>query len=211
MKTITINRKGQTMNYWKLLSTTAILMTTFCVGIFFYARWDLKRFEESLGEPPPPISQKMESTENLSEQTTFGKTVTFKTDAELGFVKQQETEPQITDIDGGEASRDAGLASFDALEDERLDAHLENPDITDAADDAFANFLQKQIANSSGKDASLITIEGLDATQTSGWIEIEGDLSLGDIIDIDIDIDTEGLSEGDYIIIDKTGVIHRTE
>ena len=197
------------MNYWKLLSSTAILMTAFCVGIFFYARWDLKRFEESLGEPPPPISQKMESTENLSEQTTFGTPVTFKTDEELGFVKQQETEPEITDIDGEEASRDASLESFDALEDEQPDARLENADITDAADDAFADFLREQITNSSGKDASLITIEGLDATQTSGWIEIEGDLSSGDIIDIDID--TEGLSEGDYIIIDKTGVIQRTE
>ena len=194
------------MNYWKLLSSTAVLTIMFCVGIFLYAKWDLKRFEESLGEPPPPISQKMESTENLSEQTTFGKTVTFKTDAELGFVKQQETEPQITDIDG-EASRDAGLASFDALEDERLDVRLENSDITDAADDAFANFLQKQIANSSGKDSSpiIIDIDGsvLDATQTSGWIEIEGDLRAGDIIDIK--------GQGDYIIIDKTGVIHQTE
>ena len=197
------------INYWKLLGSTAILMTTFCVGIFLYAKWDLKRFEESLGEPPPPISQKMESTENLSKQTTSQTPVTFKTDEELGFVKQQETEPEITDIDGEEASRDASLESFDALEDEQPDARLENPDITDAADDAFADFLREQIANSSGKDASLITIEGLDATQTSGWIEIEGDLSSGDIIEIEID--TEGLSEGDYIIIDKTGAIQRTE
>ena len=198
------------MNYWKLLSRTAILTIMFCVVIFLYAKWDLKRFEESLGEPPPPISEKMESTENLSEQTTFGKTVTFKTDAELGFVKQQETEAQITDIDGEEASRDAGLASFDEL-DQRRDARLENSDITDAANDAFADFLQEQSAHSSGKDSSPITIDidGLDATQTSGWIEIEGDLGSGDIIEIEID--TEGLSEGDYIIIDKTGVIHQTE
>ncbi len=193
------------MNYWKLLSRTAILTIMFCVVIFLYAKWDLKRFEESLGEPPPPISQKMESTENLSEQTTFGKTVTFKTDAELGFVKQQETEAQITDIDNEEASRDAGLASFDELGNERRDAGLENSDITDAADDAFADFLPEQTSNSSGKDSSLIVIEELDATQTSGWIEIEGDLRPGDIIDI------KGLGEGDYIIIDKTGVIRQTE
>ena len=191
------------MNYWKLLGSTAILTLMFCVGIFLYARWDLKRFEESLGEPPLPISQKMESTQNRNEQTTFGKTVTFKTDEELGFVKQQEPEPQITDIDGEEASRDASLESFDALEDVRLD----NSDITDATDDALADFLREQIPNSWGKDSSLITIEveGLDATQTSGWIEIEGDLGLGDIIDI------KGLGEGDYIIMDKTGVIQRTE
>ena len=192
------------MNYWKLLSSTAILMTTFCVGIFLYTRWDLKRFEESLGEPPPPISEKMESTQNRNEQTTFGTPVTFKTDDELGFVKQQETESQITDIDGEEASRDAGLESFDALGNERLDARLENSDITDATDDTFVDFLPEQSDNS-----RKIAIEGLDATQTSGWLEIEGDLSSGDIIEIDID--TKGLSVGDYIIIDKTGVIQRTE
>ena len=192
------------MNYWKLLGSTAILTLMFCVGIFLYARWDLKRFEESLGEPPLPISQKMESTQNRNEQTTFGKTVTFKTDDELGFVKQQETESPITDIDGEEASRDAGLESFDALGDERLDARLENSDITDATDDTFVDFLPEQSDNS-----RKIAIEGLDATQTSGWLEIEGDLGSGDIIEIDID--TKGLSVGDYIIIDKTGVIQRTE
>ncbi len=195
------------MNYWKLLGSTAILTILFCVGIFLYARWDLKRFEESLGEPPPPISEKTESTQNPNEQTTFGKTVTFKTDEELGFVKQQETEPQITDIDGEEASLDADREFFDKLGDARLDARLENADITDATDDALADFLQEQIANSLGKDSSFIVIEELDATQTSDWIEIfnEGDLHSGDIIDI------KGLGEGGYIIIDKTGVMHQTE
>ena len=192
------------MNYWKRLGSTAILTIMFCVGIFLYARWDLKRFEESLGEPPPPISQKMESTQNRNQQTTFGTPVTFKTDDELGFVKQQETEPQTTDIDKEEASLDASLESFDEFGDESLDARLENFNITDAADDAFADFLQGQIANSSGKGSSLITIEELDTTQTSGWIEL-GDHRLEDIIDI------KGLGEGDYIIIDKTGVIQRAE
>ncbi len=195
------------MNYWKLLGSTAVLTLMFCVGIFLYARWDLKRFEESLGEPPPPISEKMESTQNRNEQTTFGTPVTFKTDDELGFVKQQETDPQITDIDDEEVSLDAFLESFDEFGDERLDARRENSDITDAADDALTDFLREQIPNSLGKDSGLITIEveGLDATQTSGWIEIEGDLGVGDIIDL------KGLGEGDYIIIDKTGVIQRTE
>ena len=191
-------------NYWKLLGSTAVLTIMFCVGIFLYAKWDLKRFEESLGAPPPPISEKTESTENPNEQTTFGKTVTFKTDEELGFVKRQETESQITDTDGEEASLDANLEAFDELGNDKFDARLQNSDITDTAEDAFANFLQEQIANSSGKGSGLIRIEELDATQTSGWIEIfnEGDLRSGDIIDI------KGLGEGDYIIID---VMHQTE
>ena len=194
------------MNYWKLLGSTAILMIMLCVGIFLYARWDLKRFEESLGEPPPPISQKMESTQNRNEQTTFGTPVTFKTDEELGFVKQQETESQITGIDGEEAALDAGLESFDQLGDESLDARLENFDITDTVDDALADFLQEQPPNFWGKDSSFIT---LDATQISDlkegniWIE-------GNIMEIDLE-DIKGRGEGGYVIIDKTGVIQRTE
>lgn len=194
------------MNYWKLLGSTAILTLMFCVGIFLYARWDLKRFEESLGEPPPPISGKTESTDNPGEQTTFGKTVTFKTDEELGFVKQQETEPQITDRDGEEASLDADLESSDKLGDERLDTFLENLDIKDAAEDTFADFLQEQITNFRENGSGLIVIDELDATQTSDWIEIEiGDLRSGDITDL------KGLGDGGYVIIDKTGVIQRAE
>lgn len=194
------------MNYWKLLGSTAILMIMLCVGIFLYARWDLKRFEESLGEPPPPISQKMESTQNQNEQTTFGTPVKFKTNDELGLVKQQETEPQITDIDGEEASLGADLESFDQLGDESLDARLKNSDITDAVDDALADFLQEQPPNFWGKDSSFIT---LDATQISNlkegnvWIE-------GNIMEIDLE-DLKGLGDGGYVIIDKTGVIQRTE
>ncbi len=195
------------MNYWKLLGSTAILTLIFCVGIFFYARWDLKRFEESLGEPPPPISEKTESTQNPNAQTTFGTPVTFKTDEELGFVKQQETQPQITDRDGEEASLDADLESSDEFGNESLNARLENSDITDAADDALADFLQEQPPNFWGKDSSFIT---LDATQISDlkagniWIE-------GNIID-EIDLkNLKGLGEGGYVIIDKTGVIQRAE
>ena len=195
------------MNYSKLLGSTAILMIMLCVGIFLYAKWDLKRFEKSLGEPPPPISEKIDATQNRNEQTTFGTPVTFKTDEELRLVKQQETEPQITDIEGEEAALDAGLESFDKLGDESLDARLKNSDITDAVDDALADFLQEQPPNFWGKDSSFIT---LDATQISDlkagniWIE-------GNIID-EIDLkNLKGLGDGGYVIIDKTGVIQRTE
>ena len=162
------------MNYWKLLGSTAVLMTALCVGVFLYARWDVQRFAESLGELPTSTPQKTQSTQNHNEQTTFGKPVTFKTDEELGLVKQQETESQITDIDGEEASLDADPGSFDGLGDESLDARLENRDLTDTAGDALADFLQEQLANSRGKDSNGIVIEGLDATQASDWIEIDG-------------------------------------
>ena len=52
----------------------------------------------------------------------------------------------------------------------------------------------------------IIVIDELDVTQASDWIEIEiGDLRSGDIIDI------KGFGAGNYVIIDKTGVIRRKE
>ena len=56
------------MNYWKLLGSTVILMTALCVGIYFYVKWDIQRFEESLGEPYTPASQKIEPTANFAKQ-----------------------------------------------------------------------------------------------------------------------------------------------
>ena len=129
--------------------------------------------------------------------------MTFKTDEELGFVKRQETESQITDTDGEEASLDANLESFDELGNDRFDARLQNSDITDAAEDALADFLQEQIANSSGKGSiSSIVIEGLDA-QAADWIEIEGDIIEidGNIIDLKDIKDLRDVSDGGYVVI----------
>ena len=183
------------MNYWKLLGTTAILMTAFCVGIYLYAKWDVQRFSESLGAPPIPASQK-----NFAKQTPSGTTVIPETGEGPEFVKQQEAEPQITDIEAEEASSDEFLEFLDELGDDELAALLENLDTTDAESDAFAGFLQEPSYNSSETDSSLIVIESLDATQISEWIEL-GDLRPGDIINLE--------DFGDnVIIIDKTGVIH---
>lgn len=183
------------MNYWKLLGTTAILMTAFCVGIYLYARWDVQRFAESLGAPPIPASQK-----NFAKQTPSGTTVIPETGEGPEFVKQQEAEPQITDEETEEASLDEFLDFLDELADEELAALFENPDITDTESDTFADFLEEPSDNFSETDSSLIVIESLDATQTSEWIEL-GDLRPGDIINLE--------DFGDnVIIIDKTGVIH---
>lgn len=50
------------MSYWKLLGSTAVLMTALCVGVYFYAKWDVQRFAEPLGEPytllPKKLNQK---------------------------------------------------------------------------------------------------------------------------------------------------------
>ena len=176
------------MNYWKLLGTTAILMTALCVGIHFYAKWDLKRFEESLGERYIPASEKIELTVNLAKQGIP------ENEMEAAFEKQQETEPQMTDT----TEEDALLDEFF---NELADADLENPGTTDAEGDALADFLQELPTNSSAEDSSLITIEWLDTTQTSEWIEL-GDRRLEDIIDL------KGLGDGGNVIItDSNGNI----
>ena len=177
------------MNYSQLLGRTAILMIALCVGIYFYARWDIQRFEKSLGEPLAPISEKIESTENRSEQTTFGKTVIFETDDGPEFVKQQEAEPQITNEETEEASLDEFSDFLDELGDEEFAARLENPDTTAAVDDTFVDFLQEQPDN-----WKISSIEWLDAAEGVEWIEIYGTVLSGDIINLE--------DLGDNVIID---------
>ena len=175
------------MNYSQLLGRTAILMTALCVGIYFYAKWDLQRFEESLGEPPAPISEKMEPTENLDAQTTFGKTVIFETTETPLFVKQEAAEPQIINKATEEASPDEFSDFLDALGDDEFAALSENPEATVAVDDTFVDVLQEQLDNS-----WKISIDGVDST--GEWIEIEGARLSGDIINLD--------DLGDNVIID---------
>ena len=195
------------MNYWKLLGPTAVLMTALCVGIYFYAKWDVQRFAESLGEPYTPASQKIEPTVNFAKQVPPGTPTISETETGYDLEKQQETEPKITDTARKDASLDEFSEFLDGLGDEELAALLGNPDTTDT--ETFADFLQEQIGNSWAKDSSLIVIDELDATQSSDWIEIfnKGDLRSGDIIDIKV----KGLGDSNYVIIDKTGVIQRTE
>lgn len=41
-----------TKSFLKVIGAVLILITLMSIGLFFYARWDLKRFKESLGEVP---------------------------------------------------------------------------------------------------------------------------------------------------------------
>ena len=194
------------MNYWKLLGRTAILMTALCVGIYFYAKWDVQRFKESVGEPYTPAPQKTAPTVNFTKQALPETPTISETETGSDLERQQEVEPEITDTAGGDASLDEFSELLDGLGDAELAALLGNADTTDTETEAFADFLQEQLANSLEKGSGLIVIDGLDATQASDWIEIEiGDLRSGDIIDL------KGLGDGNYVIIDKTGVIQRTE
>jgi hypothetical protein len=177
------------MSYWQLLGRTAILMTALCVGIYFYAKWDIQRFKESLGEPYTPVSQTIELTTNLAKQ------LLSETDE-----KQQETGSEMTNTAGEDASLDE---FFNELGDKELNALLENLDTTDTAGDAFVDFSQEQTADSLEKDSNLIAIEGLDTTQTSEWIEL-GDLSLDDVINLIGDGDNViFIGDGDNVIISE--------
>ncbi len=178
------------MNYSQLLGRTAILMTVLCVGIYFYAKWDLQRFEKSLGELPAPIPEKMEPTENLDAQTTFGKTVIFETTEAPLFVKQEAAEPEIINKETAEASPDEFSDFLDALEDEAFAARPENLDATAAVDDTFVDVLQEQL----GDSWKISSIEGLDSIGTVEWIEIDGARLSGDIINLG--------DLGDSVVID---------
>jgi len=190
------------MNYWKLLGTTAILMTALCGGIYFYAKWDVQRFKESLGEPYTPARQKIEPTVNFTKQALPETPTISETETGSDLERQQETEPEITDTAGGDASLDAFSKFLDGLGDKELAALLGNRDTTDTETESLADFLQEQFNNSLEKDSSLIVIDELDTTQASDWIEIKGDLRLSDVIDI------KGLGNGDNVIlIDGTGTL----
>ena len=194
------------MNYWKLLGSTAVLMTALCVGIYFYAKWDVQRFKESLGEPYTPTSQKTAPTANFTKQALPETPTIPETEAGSDFERPQKAEPEITDTAGEDTSPDEFSELLDGLEDEALATFLENPDTTDTETEGSADFLQEQINNFLENGSGLIVIDKLDATQTSDWIEIGiEDLRSGDIIDL------KGLGDGNYVIIDKTGVIHQTE
>ncbi|MCG9133806.1 hypothetical protein J5I95_19225 [Candidatus Poribacteria bacterium] len=179
------------MSYWQLLGRTAILITALCVGIYFYAKWDVQRFEESLGEPYTPVSQTIEPTENLDEQTTFGKTVIFETTETPMFVKQEEAEPHTTIEEIEESLPNEFSDSLDELGDEEFTALFENPDTTETVDDTVVDLLEEQLDNS-----WKISIEGLDAAEAGEWIEINGTtINLEDLGDNVIFIDaTDGRS-----------------
>ena len=182
------------MNYWKLLGTTAILMTALCVGIYFYAKWDVQRFKESLGEPYTPAPQKTEPTVNFTKQALPETPTISETETGSDLERQQEAEPEITDTAGEDASLNEFSEFLNGLGDEELAVLLGNADTTDTESDTSADFLQEQIANSLEKDSSFIVIDELKTTQTSEWIEL-GDRRLSDVIDI------KGLSNGDNVII----------
>ena len=182
------------MNYWKLLGRTAILMTVLCVGIYFYAKWDVQRFKESLGEPYTPAPQKIEPTANFTKQVLPETPTISETETGSDLERQQEVEPEITDTAVKNASLDEFLEFLDRLGDEELATLLGKADTTDTETEALADFLQRQLDNSLEKDSGFIVIDELDTTQTSGWIEL-GDRRLSDVIDI------KGLGNGDNVIL----------
>lgn len=190
------------MNYWKLLGSTFILMTALCVGVYFYAKWDVQRFKESLGEPYTPAPEKIAPTVNFIQQARPETPTISETETGADLERQQEAEPEITDTAGEDASLDEFSEFLDGLGDEAFAALLENRDTTDTETEALSDFLQEQFNNSLEKDSSFIVIDELDTRQASDWIEIKGDLRLSDVIDIN------GLGDGDnVIIIDGTGAL----
>ena len=82
-------RKGNTMNIQftksilKTIGGALILITLMSVGFFFYARWDLKRFQESLGELPEVspmiVSQTVKKANTYAEEAASAEIAASKT------------------------------------------------------------------------------------------------------------------------------------
>ncbi len=158
---------------------TAILLLVLGTAWVLHLEHKNRQFIENLPKPPSTVKQTVGTTEASP---------TFETDDGLEFVKQEEAEPQIINAETEEASLDEFSDFLDELGDEAFAARFENSDTTVAVDETFVDVLQEQLDNS----WKISSIEGLDSTVE--WIEIDGNVLSGDIINL------EGL--GDTVIID---------
>ena len=65
-------------NILKVIGAFLILIALMSIGLFFYARWDLKRFKESLGEVPIIVSQTEKVTTTHAEEASSAEIVAPK-------------------------------------------------------------------------------------------------------------------------------------
>ena len=72
-----------TKSILKTIGGVLILITLMSVGIFFYARWDLKRFQESLGKlpevSPVTVSQTVKMANTFAEEAASAEVAASKT------------------------------------------------------------------------------------------------------------------------------------
>ena len=140
---------------WKFTGGAAVVIVAFCVGIFFYARWDVQRFTESLGEPPVVPSQREVLTEKKPEQGT--PTPALEVTSAPENLQQQEAasvqlvlDAETTNSETQELS-DAELdALLEMFEQQALstlreavdteDEELDNTELVDAIEEEYGEF-----------------------------------------------------------------------
>lgn len=144
---------------WKFIASAAVVIVAACVGIFFYARWDVQRFRESLGEPPIVPREKEVVTETVQEQTPSA--VTFDTtSASENLEKPEEnsgqqvldtepTDPETQDPETQELSEAELDALLEMFEQQALtglreavdvgDEVLDNTELVDAIEEAYGH------------------------------------------------------------------------
>ncbi len=151
---------------WKHFVIAAFLTIALCSGILLYNRWDVQRFEKSLGEAGPHAVQNGEAIEKSAKQTSPRITTLPKVTKELETSKKQETEHEVNDKES-EGTQDASFEDFlgflDELDDEEFAALLASLDLTDAEKEAFADILQKQSGNTPKVHPSLMIIEMIES------------------------------------------------
>ena len=141
---------------WKFVVRVAVVILAFCVGIFLYARWDVQRFTESLGEPPAPVvpSHREVVTEKVQEEV-FPTPVHETTSASEDLPEQAENsvplvlDAEITDLETQELS-DAELdALLEMFEQQALstlreavdaeDEELDNTELVEAIEEEYGD------------------------------------------------------------------------
>lgn len=120
---------------WKFTVGAAVVIVGLCVGIFLYARWDVQRFTESLGEPPVP-SEREALTEKPTGQVSSAPVSEITSVSEN--LQQQETD--LVESTLGTGTTDSGQL---VLDDETTDPDAQ--ELSDAELDALLDMFEQQV------------------------------------------------------------------
>ena len=145
---------------WKFTVGAAVVIVALCVGIFLYARWDVQRFTESLGEPPVP-SKREAPTEKSAGQVS---------PTPVSETTSVSENPQQQEADSAQPMLDAETTDSVQLV---LDAETTDPnaqELSEAELDALLEMFEQQ-ALSTLREAVDTDDEELDNTELVDAIE----------------------------------------
>ncbi len=140
-----------TKNLLQTISGVLALIILMCAGMFLYARWDLKRFKESIGEPsevsPMTVSQTEKETNTHTEEATLAEIAVPKPLAQYHIADPQPEElemetPSFETLDS--LIDELSLSEVEILEEMITEENLEKDKVTQTDE------LQGEIASGGG-------------------------------------------------------------